>query len=96
MILTVLLGLAVLSVLVIFHELGHLLIARALGVRVERFSIGFGPVVFSRRRGEIEFAISAFPLGGYVKMGGDDPRRREDLRPGDFFAAAWWRRASSW
>jgi regulator of sigma E protease len=92
LILTVLLGLLVLSLLVVFHELGHFILARSLGVRVERFSIGFGPVILSRRRGEVEYAISAFPLGGYVKMGGEDPRQRENLRPGDFFAASWWRR----
>lgn len=89
---TVLLGLLVFSVLVIFHEAGHFLMARLMGVRVERFSIGFGPVVLRRRIAEVEYAVSAFPLGGYVKMGGDDPRDRAALKPGDFFAAAWWRR----
>jgi regulator of sigma E protease len=91
-VLTVVLGLLVLSVLVVFHELGHFWMARAMGVRVERFSIGFGPVILSRRHNGVEFALSAFPLGGYVKMGGDDPRQREDLKPGDLFAAPWWRR----
>ena len=90
--LTVVLGLAVLSVLVIFHELGHLIVARRCGIRVERFSIGFGPRLFSRTINGIEYAVSAFPLGGYVKMGGDDPRRRDLLEPGDFFAAPWWKR----
>lgn len=90
--LTVVLGLAVLSVLVIFHELGHLVVARRCGIRVERFSIGFGPTLFSRMIRGIQFAVSAFPLGGYVKMGGDDPRHRELLKPGDFFAAPWWKR----
>ena len=90
--LTVVLGLAVLSVLVIFHELGHLVVARLSGIRVERFSIGFGPTLFSRMIRGIQFAVSAFPLGGYVKMGGDDPRHRELLKPGDFFAAPWWKR----
>jgi regulator of sigma E protease len=84
--------LLVLSVLVVFHEAGHFWVARWMGVRVERFSIGFGPVILSRRRGGVEYALSAFPLGGYVKMGGDDPRSRENLKPGDFFYAAWWRR----
>jgi len=91
-VLTIVLGLLVLGGLVIFHEAGHFVVARRLGVRVERFSIGFGPVIFSRRRHGVEYAISAFPLGGYVKMGGDDPRNRESLQPGDLFAAAWWRR----
>ncbi len=67
---TIIFGLLVFSVLVIFHEAGHFVIARRLGVRVERFSIGFGPVVFSRVRNGVQYAISAFPLGGYVKMGG--------------------------
>ncbi len=89
---TIIFGLLVFSVLVIFHELGHFLVARALGVRVERFSVGFGPVLLSRVRNGVQYAFSAFPLGGYVKMGGDDPRNREALQPGDFFAAAWWRR----
>jgi regulator of sigma E protease len=82
----------VLSFLVVFHEAGHFWMARWMKVRVDRFSIGFGPVLFSRRYGGVEYAVSLFPLGGYVKMGGDDPRNRESLRPGDFFAAAWWRR----
>ena len=89
---TIIAGLLVFSVLVIFHEFGHFKVARWLGVRVERFSIGFGPVVLSRRMGGVQYALSAFPLGGYVKMAGDDPRNRETLRPGDFFAASWWRR----
>jgi len=91
-VLTVVLGLAVLSVLVIFHEFGHLVVARLSGIRVERFSIGFGPTLFSRMIRGIQFAVSAFPLGGYVKMGGDDPRNRELLNPDDFFAAPWWKR----
>ncbi len=90
--LTVILGLLVFSVLVIFHEAGHFVVARWMGIRVERFSIGFGPVVLSRVWGGVQYAISALPLGGYVKMGGDDPREREALQPGDFFAASWWRR----
>jgi len=89
---TIGLGLLVFTVLVVFHELGHFVAARRVGVRVDRFSVGFGPVLLSHRRGGVEYALSAFPLGGYVKMHGDDPRNRDNLRPGDFFAAAWWRR----
>jgi regulator of sigma E protease len=91
-VITIILGLLVFSALVIIHELGHFLVARRLGVRVERFSVGFGPVIFSRKVNGVEIAVSAFPLGGYVKMGGDDPRDRTALKPDDFFAAAWWRR----
>ena len=60
------------GVLVFVHELGHFLVAKRVGVLVERFSIGFGPVVLARRRGETEYAISAIPLGGYVKMLGEE------------------------
>ena len=61
-----------LGVLVFVHELGHFAVAKRIGVRVLRFSIGFGPVIFSRRRGETEYALSAVPMGGYVKMLGED------------------------
>lgn len=65
--------LIVLSILVLVHEFGHFIVARRLGVRVERFSFGFGPKIFSIKRGETEYLISAIPLGGYVKMAGDEP-----------------------
>jgi regulator of sigma E protease len=61
-----------LGVLVFVHELGHFLVAKRIGVRVQRFSIGFGPVVFARTRGETEYALSAIPMGGYVKMLGEE------------------------
>ena len=59
-----------LGVLVVFHELGHYLIARLVGVKVVRFSVGFGRIIWSRRFGtdQTEWALSAIPLGGYVKM----------------------------
>src|SRR5256885_12493629 len=59
-----------LGLLVVFHELGHFIVARLAGVKVLRFSVGFGRVIWSRRRGpdNTEWALSAVPLGGYVKM----------------------------
>ena len=55
--------------LVIFvHELGHFIAAKAVGVYAPRFSIGFGPALFRRRRGETEYVLAALPLGGYVRM----------------------------
>ncbi|NLZ17458.1 MAG: RIP metalloprotease RseP [Desulfobulbaceae bacterium] len=71
----------VLGVLIFVHELGHFLFAKAFGVRVLKFSLGFGNKVFSRQWGETEYLISAFPLGGYVKMYGEDPG--EETRPED-------------
>ena len=61
-----------LGLVIFFHELGHFAVAKWCGVKVERFSIGFGPVLLSKTRGETEYALSAFPLGGYVKMLGQD------------------------
>lgn len=67
--------------LVFFHELGHFLFARLFGVRVEVFSIGFGPKIFKYKKGFTEYAISLIPLGGYVKMFGDNPFSKDDLSP---------------
>ena len=63
----------VLGVLIFFHELGHFLVARLFGVGVERFSLGFGPKLVSRTVGITDYRISAIPLGGYVKMVGEEP-----------------------
>jgi regulator of sigma E protease len=65
--------------LVFFHELGHFLFARLFGVRVEVFSIGFGPKLFKFKKGDTEYAFSLIPLGGYVKMFGDDPLSEKEL-----------------
>jgi len=64
--------LVVLGVLVAFHELGHFLAARWVGVKVLKFSLGFGPKLFGRQMGETEYLLSAIPLGGYVKLYGED------------------------
>jgi regulator of sigma E protease len=62
----------VLGVLIVVHELGHFIMARLAGVGVERFSVGFGPVLWRFRGKETEYCVSAIPMGGYVKMMGDD------------------------
>ena len=61
----------ILSVLIVVHEWGHFYVAKRLGIRVERFSIGFGPKIFGIQKGETEYRLSLFPLGGYVKLGGE-------------------------
>lgn len=63
----------VLGVLIFFHELGHFLVARLFGVGVEKFSLGFGPRLLGKTVGLTDYRISAIPLGGYVKMVGDEP-----------------------
>jgi regulator of sigma E protease len=62
-----------LGLLIVFHEFGHFLFAKLSGVGVLTFSVGFGPKLWKRKIGETEYALSAFPLGGYVKMVGEDP-----------------------
>jgi len=79
---------AVLAVglLIVVHELGHFLACRLVGVRVERFSIGFGPVLLRWQPGATEYALSAIPLGGYVKMAGEDPGEEGTGAPDEFFS----------
>ncbi len=82
--------------LVFFHELGHFTVAKLCGVRVLKFSLGFGPKIIGFRRGETEYVIAAIPLGGFVKMWGDDPTQdlpKED-QAGSFSYASLWRRTA--
>jgi regulator of sigma E protease len=83
----------VLAVLVVIHELGHYLVARWCGVKIVRFSVGFGKVIWSRRLGRdrTEWALSAVPLGGYVKMADE---REGDVSPADLARA--FNRQSVW
>lgn len=78
---TIIVAAAILGVLIFVHELGHFIAAKLFGVGVRRFSLGFGPRVLCRRRGETEYCLSAFPLGGYVKMVGEAPG--EELDPAE-------------
>ncbi len=63
----------VLSVLVVVHEFGHFIVAKMVGIRVEKFSIGFGPVIFGKKIAGTEFVFSLLPLGGFVKLAGESP-----------------------
>jgi regulator of sigma E protease len=75
----------VLGLLIFVHEFGHFIWAKLFGVKVLKFSLGFGPKLISRQFGETEYLISAFPLGGYVKMFGENPGEvaEEELSPGE-------------
>ena len=70
---TVIYAILLLGILIFVHELGHFLFAKLLGVKVLKFSLGFGPKLVGKTFGETEYCISAFPLGGYVKMVGEEP-----------------------
>jgi regulator of sigma E protease len=74
---TALATLLVLGVLIFVHELGHFLVAKWAGIRVERFSLGFPPKMIGFTKGETEYCISWVPLGGYVKMAGENPEESE-------------------
>ena len=66
----------IIGVLVLIHELGHFLAAKAFGMRVERFSIGFPPRAFGKQIGDTDYCVSWLPIGGYVKISGmidDEP-----------------------
>jgi regulator of sigma E protease len=82
----------VLGVLIFVHELGHFLMARRLGVRVLTFSLGFGPKLLKFKRGDTEYAISAIPLGGYVKMAGENPDEARSGQPDEFLSKTKWER----
>ncbi len=72
MLTSIIAAVVILAVLIVVHEAGHFVMAKRCGVRVLRFSIGYPPKVWSFRRGETEYALSATPLGGYVRMLGDE------------------------
>ena len=87
---TVLAFLLVLGVLIFVHELGHFLVARWYGVRVNTFSLGFGPKILKFTRGGTEYAISAIPLGGYVKMAGETTQDERQGAPDEFLSKSKW------
>jgi regulator of sigma E protease len=89
---TLLSFLFVLGVLVFIHELGHFLLARWNGVRVLTFSLGFGPKILKVQRGHTEYCISAIPLGGYVKMAGENPDDPQTGNDDEFMAKSKWQR----
>jgi regulator of sigma E protease len=90
--LTILAFLFVLGVLIFVHELGHFLMARRIGVRVLTFSLGFGPKLLNVKRGGTEYCISAVPLGGYVKMAGENPEDSRTGAPDEFLSKGKWQR----
>ncbi len=81
-----------LGVMVLVHEWGHFVVARLFGVRVEVFSIGFGPRIWGVRRGPTDYRLSILPLGGYVRMAGDNPAEERRGDPDEFLSKPRWQR----
>jgi regulator of sigma E protease len=82
-----------LGILVFVHELGHFLVAKRSGVKVERFSLGFPPKMIGKKIGDTEYCISWIPLGGYVKMAGENPdEEKEKWEPFEFLGKPAWQR----
>src|SRR5208337_3540803 len=82
----------VLAIMIVLHELGHFAAAKWFGVRVDVFSIGFGKRLAGFRRGETDYRISALPLGGYVKMAGENPLESRSGAPEEFMSHPRWQR----
>src|SRR5271169_5056342 len=82
----------VLGIMIFIHELGHFMAAKAFGVRVLVFSLGFGKSLLHIKRGETDYRISALPFGGYVKMAGDDPSEVRQGDRGEFLSQPRWHR----
>jgi regulator of sigma E protease len=82
-----------LGIMILIHELGHFWAALAVGVKVDTFSIGFGPRLWGFRRGDTDFRLSAIPFGGYVRMLGEQPGDENAIDPRSFQAKARWQRA---
>ncbi len=93
-----LLALAGFVALIVLHELGHFAVAKAVGMRVERFALFFPPLLFKVRRGETEYGIGAIPFGGYVKISGMNPAEIEDMdpsvRPRAYYLQPPWKRVA--
>lgn len=82
----------VLGIMVFIHELGHFIAAKSFGVRVERFSLGFPPRLIGIKRGDTDYCIGAIPLGGFVKMAGENPMEARTDDPGEFMNHPRWQR----
>ena len=82
----------ILGLMILIHELGHYAVAKWLGVRVEVFSIGFGKRLLGFRKGDTDYRISAIPLGGYVKMSGENPMDERTGDPAEFLSHSRWHR----
>src|SRR5712692_11320144 len=82
----------VLGVMILIHELGHFLAAKHFDVRVDAFSFGFGPRLLGKKVGETDYRVCLLPLGGYVKMAGEQPGDERTNDPREFMSKPRWQR----
>ena len=80
------------GIVVFFHEFGHFLAAKRSGVKVEKFSLGFGPEIIGFTKGGTRYLLSAVPLGGYLKMAGENPEEAREGKPDEFLSQPWYKK----
>ncbi|MFC1546575.1 RIP metalloprotease [bacterium] len=90
--LTVILVVIAIGIVIFVHELGHFTLAKLFGVKIETFSLGFGPEWLGFTKQNTRYRVSVIPFGGYVKMSGENPFETENVKPGDFMFLSWWKR----
>jgi regulator of sigma E protease len=90
--LTILLIIVSIGIVIFVHEMGHFAVAKFFGVKVEKFSIGFGHEWFGFTKGETRYCVSIIPFGGYVKMAGESIFETDHTKEGDFLHLIWWKR----
>ncbi len=89
---TVLAILFTFGIVVFFHELGHFIAAKKSGVTVEKFSLGFGPELIGFTKGGTRYLLSLIPLGGYLKMAGENPEEDRERKPDEFLSQKWYKK----
>jgi len=94
MFLTIISFVFVLGVLIFIHELGHFIVAKRVGIKVEKFSLGFPPNIFAKKRGDTTYCIGIIPLGGYVKMVGENPDEKTTGADNEFMSKTVGQRAA--
>ena len=78
MFLTIVTFILILGLIILIHELGHFVMAKRAGIRVDEFGIGFPPRIFGIKKGETLYSLNLFPLGGFVKIHGEDGKKKDD------------------
>ena len=94
---TVIIFLVILAILILVHEFGHFIVAKLNKIRVDEFAIGFPPKIFGWKRGETQYNLNIIPLGGYVKIFGEDPNDESISGPDSkrsFVSASKWKQIS--